>query len=109
MGILPSLLQEKVYVGASAGSILITPTFGEEDDATDPPSAGSDRALGLVNFTLRPHLGAQYAPNATLASMEKWAARVDVPVYAIDDQTAIKVIDGVVEAVSEGRWKRFTP
>lgn len=104
--LLPSLLQEKVYVGASAGSILVTPTFREKYDGIDPLT-GSDKALGLVDFTLRPHLGAEYAPNATLANIEKWAARVDVPVYAIDDQTAIKVVDGAVEVVSEGQWKRF--
>ena len=39
----------------------------------------------------------------------KWAARVPVPAYAIDDQTAIKVTDGAVEVVSEGHWKLFTP
>ena len=32
-----------------------------------------------------------------------------LPAYVIDDQTTIKVIDGVVEVVSEGHWKRFTP
>ena len=28
---------------------------------------------------------------------------------AIDDQTALKAIDGAVEVVSEGHWKRFVP
>jgi len=46
---------------------------------------------------------------ASLAHLEKWATGVDVLAYAIDDQTALKVIDGVVEVVSEGQWKRFTP
>jgi dipeptidase E len=44
-----------------------------------------------------------------MANAERWAARMPVPTYAIDDQTAIKVIDGTVEVVSEGHWKRFTP
>lgn len=104
--ILPSLLQNKVYVGASAGSILVTPTFRGKYDGINP-LVGSDKALGFVDFTLRPHLDAEYAPSATLTNIEKWAAGVDVPVYAIDDQTAIKVVDGVVEVVSEGHWKRF--
>jgi dipeptidase E len=34
---------------------------------------------------------------------------MQVPAYAIDDQTAIKVTDGSVEVVSEGHWKLFTP
>ncbi len=106
--ILPSLLQNKVYVGMSAGSMLVTPTFGEQYDGIDPPT-GSDKALGLVDFALHPHLDAEYMPTASLAHLEQWAAGVDVPAYAIDDQTAIKVIDGVVEVVSEGQWKRFVP
>jgi dipeptidase E len=44
-----------------------------------------------------------------MAAAERWAARLGGPAYAIDDQTAIKVADGVVEVVSEGHWKRFAP
>ena len=44
-----------------------------------------------------------------MANAEKWAAGLPVPGYAIDDETAIKVIDGAVEVVSEGHWKLFTP
>lgn len=106
--LLPSLLQTKVYVGASAGSMLVTTTFGEHYDGVNPLT-GSDKALGLVDFTLYPHLEAEYAPHATLTHLEKWAAGVEVPAYAIDDQTALKVVDGEVSVVSEGQWKRFTP
>jgi dipeptidase E len=106
--LLPSLLQETVYVGVSAGSMVVTPTFGEQYDGIDPPT-GSDRALGLVDFTLYPHLDHPSLPENSLANLERWAAGVDVPAYVIDDQTAIKVIDGVVEVVSEGHWKRFVP
>jgi len=48
-------------------------------------------------------------PDTSLANIEKWAAGIPVPAYAIDDQTAITVIDGEVSVVSEGHWKRFTP
>ena len=106
--LLPSLLQKTVYVGVSAGSMVVTPTFGEQYDGIDPPT-GSDKALGLVDFTLRAHLDYPDMPDASLASIERWAAGVDVPAYAIDDQTAIKVTDGVVEVISEGHWKRFVP
>jgi len=106
--LLPSLLQEKVYVGVSAGSMVVTSTFGEHYDGVNPPT-GSDKALGLVDFTLYPHLDDPDMPEASLANLERWAAGVDVPAYVIDDQTAIKVIDGEVEVVSEGHWKRFTP
>ena len=45
----------------------------------------------------------------SMADAEKWAAGMPVPAYAIDDQTAIKVVNGTVEVVSEGHWKLFTP
>jgi dipeptidase E len=65
-----------------------------------------------VDFALIPHLENEDHPDASLANAEKWAARLQaqfpVPTYAIDDQTAIKVVDGAVEVVSEGRWKLFT-
>jgi dipeptidase E len=65
--------------------------------------------LGLVDFTLLPHLDHPDMPDNSMADAERWAAGIPVPAYAIDDQTAIKVTDGVVEVVSEGHWKRFTP
>ncbi len=106
--LLPELPRETVYVGVSAGSMVVTPTFGEQYDGIDPPT-GSDRALGLVDFSLYPHLDRPSMPENSLANLERWAAGVDVPAYVFDDQTAIKVIDGVIEVVSEGHWKRFTP
>jgi dipeptidase E len=106
--LLPSLLQNKVYVGVSAGSMVVTPTFGERYESVNSLTS-SDRALGLVDFTLHPHLDHPSMPHNSLASLERWAAGVDVPAYLIDDQTAITVIDGEVSMVSEGHWKRFTP
>ena len=115
--LLPQLGRETVYVGVSAGSMVVTPNFGEAYDgwfcrepsgiaASNLPTS-DDRALGLVDFSLFPHLDHEKFPENSLANAEKWAAKVPVPTYAIDDQTAIKVIDGAVEVVSEGHWKRF--
>jgi dipeptidase E len=67
------------------------------------------QGAGLVDFALIPHLDHEDHPDASAANAEKWAARLPVPVYAIDDQTAIKVADDTVEVVSEGHWKLFTP
>jgi dipeptidase E len=128
--LLPSLRRETVYVGVSAGSMAATATFGET--YRDPPR-GSGEALtsedivfatpqgeisrilvtaqgvGLVDFALIPHLDHEDHPDASLANAERWAARLPVPTYAIDDQTAMKVTDGTVEVVSEGHWKLFAP
>jgi dipeptidase E len=66
------------------------------------PSAPDDRTLGLVPFSIFPHL--DVFPENTVAEAERWATEVDGPAYAIDDQTAIKVVGDTVEVVSEGRW-----
>jgi len=105
--LLPSLRRETVYVGLSGGSMVVTPAIGDYDDPTLP--TGSDRMLGLVDFALFPHLDHPDMPDTSLANVERWAAGIPVPAYAIDDHTAIKVTDGTVEVVSKGNWKRFVP
>ncbi len=102
--LLPSL--EAVYVGVSGGSLAMTPNVGEDFIGWNPP-AGGDRALGLVDFSLFPHLDHVNLPDNSMANAEKWAAGMPGPAYAIDDETAIKVTGGTVEVVSEGHWKRF--
>ena len=96
----PSLPQ-MVWVGVSAGSMVMTPRIG--DYFVEWPAATDDRTLGLVDFSIFPHL--DVFPGNTLAQAEPWAADIAGPAYAIDDQTAITVVDGVVEVVSEGSWK----
>jgi len=126
--LLPSLLQKMVYVGVSAGSMAVSSTFGET--YRNPPG-GSNKALtsenlvfstpqgeisrifftahgaGLVDFALIPHFDNKDFPDASKDNAEIWAAKLPVPVYAIDDQTAIKVVNKTVEVISEGQWKLF--
>jgi dipeptidase E len=102
--LLPSL-DETVWVGLSAGSMVMTPRIGEDFVYTKPAS-GDDSTLGIVDFSIFPHLG--YAEN-TMAAAEKWAAEIAGPAYAIDDESAIRVTDGTVDVVSEGHWRLFTP
>jgi dipeptidase E len=101
-------LREKVYVGISAGSMVTAPIFGETYDDPDKPFV-IDRGLGLVDFALLPHLDHEDHPESSIDNVERMAAEVPVPTYAIDDQTAIQVTDGAIEIVSEGHWKLFTP
>jgi dipeptidase E len=104
--LLPSL--EAVYVGLSAGSMVMAPNIGEDFVGWKPPTGG-DETLGLVDFAMFPHLDHEDLPDNSMAGAEKWAAGMTVPAYAIDDQTAIKVVDRDVEVISEGYWKLFTP
>lgn len=103
--LLPSL--RAVYVGMSAGSMVMAPKIGEYFVGWTSPT-GSDETLGLVDFAIFPHLDHVMLPNNTMAAAERWAVEIQGPAYAIDDQTAIKVIDGAVEVVSEGNWRHFT-
>lgn len=103
--LLPSL-RETVYVGVSAGSMVTAPVFGETYDDPDRPFVIST-GLGLVDFALLPHLDHEHHPESTSDKVARMAAEVPVPTYGIDDQTAIAVVDGVVEVVSEGHWRLF--
>lgn len=104
--LLPSL--RAVYVGLSAGSMVMAPNIGE-DFINWTQSADGDQGLGIVDFAIFPHLDHEDLPTNTMADAEQWAANMPAPGYAIDDETAIKVIDGAIEVVSEGHWKLFTP
>ncbi|PUB32207.1 dipeptidase E [Promicromonospora sp. AC04] len=101
--LLPSLT-ETVYVGMSAGSMVLTPRIGQDFVGWTPPS-GDDETLGVVDFSIFPHVDHPMLPSNTMAAAERWAAGIGGPAYAIDDDTAIVVADGAVDVVSEGRWK----
>jgi dipeptidase E len=107
-------LRETVYVGMSAGSMVLAPNIGQEFVNWRPPTAGDgdsngDKTLGLVDFAMFPHLDNPDLPKNTLAVAEKWAAKLTVAGYVFDDETALKVTDGAVEVISEGHWKLLTP
>ncbi len=104
--LMPSL-RDTVFVGLSAGSMVMTPRIGEDFVFWKPPTGG-DEALGIVDFSIFPHLDHEDLPENTMADAERWAAGIAGPAYAIDDETAITVVDGSVEVVSEGHWKLFS-
>lgn len=95
-----------VYVGLSAGSMVMTPRIGQAFVGWKPPEGG-DNTLGLVDFSIFPHLDHEMLPENTMADAISWSKEIDGPAYAIDDQTAIKVVDDSVEVISEGVWKLF--
>jgi dipeptidase E len=100
--LLPTL--DIVWVGLSAGSMVMTPRIGEDFAVWWPPTR-SDETLGIVDFSIFPHVDHPDLPENTMAEAERWAATLSNPAYAIDDDTAITVVDGAVDVVSEGNWK----
>lgn len=105
--LLPTLLLKTVYVGLSAGSMIMTRYGTTYGNHTLP--AESDKSLGLVDIAIHPHMDHEWFPDNSQANLEKLSATIPVPSYAIDDQTAIKVIDNNIEVISEGNWKLFNP
>ena len=103
--LLPSL-RDTVWVGLSAGSMVMTPRIGEDFVGWRPPT-GDDSTLGVVDFSICPHLAPDGMPGNSMAAAERWAARIAGPAYAMDDQSAITVVDGAVEVVTEGQWRYF--
>ena len=101
--LMPSL-PETVWVGVSAGSMVMTPRIGDDFTQWRSPT-GDDSTLGVVDFSIFPHLAPDGMPGNSMAEAEAWAAGISGPAYVMDDQTAIKVVDGNVEVVSEGSWK----
>lgn len=119
--ILRQLRPETVYVGVSAGSYLITPAlnydparlaatgvyYDDEYDEAAPAGAGDSRAVGLVDFHFRPHLNSPDFPDTSEAAMARAAAKVSGHLYAVDDQTALSVVDGHVTVITEGQWRLY--
>jgi dipeptidase E len=101
--LIPSL-EDKVWLSLSAGSMVMAPHIGEDFKRWENPGGG-DRTLGIVDFAMFPHLDHPMLPENTMADAETWAAGMSIPCYAMDDETAIKVVDGTVEVISEGNWK----
>lgn len=113
MDLLPEL-QDTIWVGLSAGSMVMAPRIGDDFVGWTDPALGADATvndttLGLVDFAIFPHLDHPDLPDNKLDNAEKWAADMEIPCYAIDDETAIQVTDGRVDVISEGHWKSFTP
>ena len=101
----PELLKKLVYVGLSAGSMIMT-SFGTTYGNHSLP-AETEKCLGILDIALHPHLDYPTFPSNSFKNLQKLAASLSVPSYAIDDNTALKVVDGNVEVISEGTWRLF--
>ena len=99
--LLPSLT-DTVWVGLSAGSMVLTPRIGRSFVEWQSPAG--DETLGVVDFSIYPHVNGPGRPGNTMAEAEAWAAELSHPAYVVDDETAIRVVEGAVDVVSEGRW-----
>jgi dipeptidase E len=106
------LLESKVYVGVSAGSMIFSrnlsertgEAFGEQEDLRILGDTRARSPFGLFDWYLKPHLNSLSFPNRTRKWFEKAAAQLDFPVYAIDDDSAVRVRGDETDVVSDGEW-----
>ena len=125
-GLADVITPRTVYVGTSAGSMVASTTIGETytnlrrasgealssesivlPDGEIARTFVTARGMGWVDFALIPHYGAKDHPDASTTNARIWASKLPLRTFAIDDDTAIKVVDGNVEVISEGQWKLF--
>jgi len=97
-------LEDLTYVGLSAGSMVMTPSIGSAFESWPPPD-GDHTTLGLVSFSLCPHVAFDGGEGNPVEVCEKWASQIGRRAYLTDVNTAIKVVDGVEEVISEGTWR----
>lgn len=109
LDLLPSLKPEAVWVGLSAGSMVAGPNIIAPEPGESIPPTGSGKGLGLVEFAILPHMDHVQFPENSMVELEKLAARMPVPTYLLDDQSAVKVTDAGVEVVTGGNWKLCRP
>jgi len=101
-----------VWVGLSAGSMVAAPRIGSDfvgwrAPGGTPNREPDDAGLGWVDFAIFPHLNHPELPGNGIAHARRWAAEIEIPGYAIDDETAIVVDGGAARVVSEGEWVAF--
>ena len=113
--LIPELLKTKVYAGISAGSIIaganLLPSKAIKNGYIDKhyyekgvKGEGSDKALGLVDIVFRSHLNSSYFPTVNKDNLAKIAPKLKYPIYALDDSSALKIVDGKIEVVTEGQF-----
>lgn len=109
--LLPEMLKTKVYMGISAGSIVAGPSLDLKMTPAlyGEPTASytDDKGLGFFDTLIRVHVNGSSFPEMTCEILDRIAKEQPEPFYALDDQSAIKIVDGNVEVVSEGEWKKY--
>jgi len=109
--ILPKLLETRIYIGVSAGTIITTPSIINADFEVKPLKEIHEEVfhdgLSLVDFMVEPHVNSEYFPESSLENLETRSQKYQYPIYGIDDATAIKVDGDNIEVISNGIWKKF--
>lgn len=104
---LPELLKTRVYIGCSAGSIVLSNTLFASSEFIDLDKKDCPNGLGYINFDFRPHLNSKSFSKAKKEFLDRISKKFDEDLYAIDNDSAILVDNGKIEIISEGKWKKY--
>lgn len=113
--VLPELLEQKVYVGWSGGSMIFSKLHAAAADALDDDDTKLfqlktiEPALPLLDWFMICHLGSSYFPDLTAAWAAERAKRLGGTLWVLDDDSALLVRDPAAEpeVISSGHWLRF--
>ncbi|MFH0942626.1 MAG: Type 1 glutamine amidotransferase-like domain-containing protein [Candidatus Beckwithbacteria bacterium] len=108
--LLPEWLTTRVYLGLSAGSEITCKARSDKYNADlfNKSSSGEKYScLGLVNFHILPHLNSVDFPNCRLENIQPLAEEIKETIYALDDNSAVKVDGKNIEVISAGKWQKF--
>ena len=106
---LPSPLKTRVYVGISAGSMLASNKIWCSSEFIYGDEIGkAPKGLNYTNINIRPHLNSPHFPKVTEKNISEISKKNPKEIiYALDDESGLKIIDGKIEVISEGKFKVF--
>ncbi len=106
--ILPELLETKVYIGISAGSMILSQDlllkacqklYEEDLERTE-----DEKGVCLVDFYVLPHYNSSYFSTLNKENVIENTKDVKNKIYAIDDNSAVEVVGNNIKIISEGEY-----
>lgn len=107
---LPELLKTRVYMGISAGSMVVgklLPSELTKELWPEESFEGHEAGLGVFDFSILPHLNSDYFAHLRAPLIESLAQQFPRTVYALDDISALKIIDDQIEVITEGEFLKL--
>lgn len=105
---LEDLLETRVYMGISAGSMVAGKLLENDlvhsiypEEVFEEESTGS---LNFVDICFLPHMNSEYFKQATAENLESMKDKISYTTYATDDSTALAIDGDTVEVVGGGKF-----
>ncbi len=83
--------------------------YDEEYKEYGPTGRSSVRTFGAINYAIRPHLNSRYFPEITEEKIQFVVESEKLAIYTLDDNCALKMVDGNINVVGGGEWHLVEP